>query len=102
MAKFTDWDLHKLPTGLVLKLMEHGWTWDGSGYSFKKGGHGISAEALLDTVTQWPALVPFVKKAIAKGVVGWTFEVAEDSKGINARVAWEWPDAVTRLGEVAK
>lgn len=96
-------ELARLPIDFVLHLMANGWAFDVDSQTFTKGGHGIVLEALADFCVVWGGFLPYLKKAISKGAVGFKVVCVEKlpDRGLLAHVEYEWPDVVTRLGEVA-
>ena len=94
--------LARIPVDFILHLMACGWGFDLESRVFTKGEHRIAEESLADFSVIWGGFLPFIKKAISKGAVGFTVTCRQTPKdsGVRAHMEYEWPDAVTRLGEV--
>ena len=90
-----------IQNSLVLHLMANGWSFDPQAEMFVKGSNCVNPSLLLDLI-HWPTLVPFWRKAIAEGLIGWEFSICKRPKnaGVRIDIDWEWPDVVTRLGSI--
>lgn len=67
-------------TMIIESLSENGWKWNSKSRTWEKGEHGISDEALTDTINAHPSAIPWLLRAIEKGANGWKAETEKDDE----------------------
>lgn len=105
------WPGHGYDLEVAHTLSAAGWVYDPSTAQWTKDGHGISEEGFGELLSGFAAARRRILEAITKGALGFTADVEQNDKWANNEGKdWEfrisiritWPDAVTRLGKVAK
>lgn len=104
------WPGHGYDLEVAHTLSAAGWVHDVSAAQWTKDGHGISEEGFGELLSGFAAARRRILKAITEGALGFTANVEQNDKRANKGEDWEfrisiritWPDAVTRLGKVAK